>query len=32
MVHDAHSFDTFEHVFHLNLIYEQNDFDLDQCA
>ena len=30
--HLNHSFDTFEHVFHLNSIYEQNDLDLDQCA
>ena len=30
--HFNHSFDTFEHVSHQNWIYEQNDFNLDQCA
>ena len=27
-----HCFGTFEHVSDQNRIYEQNDFNLDQCA
>ena len=30
--HFNHSFGTFEHVSDQNLIYEQNDSDLDQCT
>ena len=30
--HFNHSFGTFEHVSDQNWIYEQNDFNLEQCA